>query len=181
MAGLQLALLVLWAQSSTQRTKASIPASVLSLVGAIVLAYLSYVERTRTVRPSALITLYLLVSIVLDLPQARTLWLRGTYTDIAGVFTATLALKATALLLEARGKRHLLSPPYNLYPPEALSGLIARSFLWWINPLFLLGYRAILRIEQLFNVDDRIESASLSEEFNGHWAKSAYIKPMSKH
>lgn len=174
LAVLQLSLLVLWTKNPVQRTKASIPASVLSLIDAVILVALSYAEHVRSVKPSSLITLYLLISIVLDLPQTRTLWLRSANASIAGVFTATLALKAIALLVEARNKRSLLRAPYNLYPPETLSGFIARSFVWWINPLFLLGYRTVLGLEQLFDIDGRISSEALHSNFRSHWSRSTY-------
>ena len=55
LAGTQLALVALWASSPNIRTKASIPAAVLSFSASLALLVLSSMEHSRSIRPSSLI------------------------------------------------------------------------------------------------------------------------------
>ncbi|GAB7351131.1 hypothetical protein MBLNU459_g1589t2 [Dothideomycetes sp. NU459] len=137
LAAVQIASLVQWSIIPHVRTKASVAAAVLSLVSVLALVTLSYLEHTRSTRPSALITVYLVLSLVLDIPQARTLWIRDISKSFAALFVTGLALKATALFIESLNKRGALKAPYSTYPPEALSSVVNRSFQWWLNPLFV--------------------------------------------
>lgn len=54
-------------------------------------------------------------SILLDVIQVRTLWLREGSDVIAAVFTASLAAKILVFLLEVREKRNILVPKYKNY------------------------------------------------------------------
>ncbi|KAF1346228.1 ABC transporter type 1, transmembrane domain-containing protein [Delphinella strobiligena] len=169
LAAVELALLIDWAEEAHVRTEASITAAVLSFVSALALVALSYAEHTRCVHPSAIINLYLFTSLLLDIPQVRTLFNRGAPESIAALFVSAMALKGFALLLEARNKRSYLLAPYNTYSPEALSSIINRSFQWWVNPLFMSGNRNLLSIDQLFPPDRELSSEKLSESFDRLW------------
>src|SRR5699024_10490853 len=136
---LQLALLVLWSHDEVNRTRASLPLAVLNVIVAIQLVVLSWMEDGRSIRPSSMLRSYLAITVVLDIAQARTLWLRRLKTPIAAVFTATVAVKAVMLLLESRKKTRYLKQAHADLPPEATSGIIIRSFLWWLNDLFRRG------------------------------------------
>jgi ATP-binding cassette subfamily C (CFTR/MRP) protein 1 len=82
----------------------------LSFVGVLAIYPMSYLEQTRSVRPSALLEVYLLISLVLDIPQARTLFLRHSDVPIAAVFTASIFAKLMLWLLEAQAKTEHLKP-----------------------------------------------------------------------
>lgn len=168
---MQLASLVRWSELPHTRTNASISATFLNLISILALIALSYAEHTRSIRPSALIDIYLVVSLVLDVPQARTLWIRSFPKSVAALFVSGIALKAAALLIESRNKRGALTAPYNTYPPEALSGFISRSLQWWINPLFVRGFRSVLSIDSLFPPDARVLSEKLQTRFLHCWSR----------
>lgn len=101
----QLALLIVWSLAPMYRTRASIPAACLSFLASATLLMLSSMEHSRSVRPSMIINAYLLFSLLFDIPQARTLWLRPGPRSLPGVFTAGIAAKAVVLVLEAGGKK----------------------------------------------------------------------------
>ncbi|EGP90793.1 putative ABC transporter [Zymoseptoria tritici IPO323] len=162
----QLVLLVLWCLSPQYRTSVSIPAAAISCLASLSLVYLSNLEHSRSIRPSSVINLYLFGSLVLDIPQARTLWLRQAPKEVSALFTACLGLKTLVLFLEARGKRGSLFPQYRLYAPEALVNLFNRTVLWWLNPLFWQGYNKFLAIEKLYNVDPDLASSAVEARFN---------------
>lgn len=169
LAGLQLAQLILWSVNPALRTVATIPATVLSLVATFGLVLLSYLEQQRSVRPSTLSCLYLLSSIIFDIPQARTLYLRQGPLPIAVIFTLTMAVKTAMLALESQEKSKNLKKPYEEYPPEATRGILDRSVLWWLNPLFLKGFRKLLTLDDLYPTDDALSSQMLREKMQTTW------------
>ncbi|KAE8358078.1 putative multidrug resistance protein [Aspergillus caelatus] len=124
---LQVSLPVLWSVSPSSRTPTSIPAASLSLVNAIIIIGLSYVEDRKSTRPSSLLTIYLLLSILFDATQVRTSWLTHRI-PMAAVQSAITGTKLAMLLLEMRGKASYLKSPYRDYPPEATSGIVNLSF-----------------------------------------------------
>jgi len=133
---------------------------------------LSYAEHRRNIRPSTVISVYLLFSLAFDAVQCRTLWLlpvsRRQHT-ISTVFTIAVAFKFAVLVLEAREKKSFLLPPWSLSPPEALSGIIGRSFFWWLNSLFVKGFRGFLNVDSLWSIDQNMDSQHLMENLQATW------------
>lgn len=171
LAAVELASLIHWAVKARIRTDASIAAAILSFISSVALVALSYAEHTRSVQPSAIINFYLAFSFIFDVPQARTLFSRKAPEGIATLFVCAMVLKAFALLLEAQNKRRYLMAPYSNYSPEALSSIINRSFQWWVNPLFVRGFRGLLSVDQLFPSDKKLSSEKLSRTSTQLWAK----------
>lgn len=169
LAGLQLAQLILWFVNPALRTVATIAATVLSLVATFGLVLLSYLEQQRSVRPSTPVCLYLLTSIIFDIPQARTLYLRQGPLAIAVIFTLTMAVKTAMLALESQEKSKNLKEQYKGYPPEATRGILDRSVLWWLNPLFLKGFRKLLTLDDLYPTDEALSSQMLREKMQATW------------
>lgn len=168
-AGLQLALLVQWSLNRTVETEASIAAAAINLVVAIQLAALSWIEHSRSVRPSTLLSIYLLFTIFFDLPQARTLWLQRSVNGIAGVFSAGLVLRAMLLVLEILEKRPYLMPNYRHLSPEATSGIINRSFMWWVTGIFHAGFSNLLQFDDLYVLDEQLTSVELDGKMQRAW------------
>ncbi|KIW17984.1 hypothetical protein PV08_02270 [Exophiala spinifera] len=163
----------MWAAPSAQslRTRASIPAASLSFAATLGLACLSYTEHMRSITPSLIINLYLLLTLPLDFAQVRSLWLRGADSAVTPIFTSVTSIKACLLLVEAIEKASLLLPPFKSSSPESTSGIYSRALFWWLNPLFLLGYKTILSDDNLFVTDPKLMSKSVFHRFQRHWAK----------
>lgn len=170
---IQLALIVLWSSPVNHPTRASLPSAVLSLVVGTALAALSCLEHTRSVRPSTILNLYLAFSILFDVAQCRTLWLRAGNGAVAAVFTTGLVFKVFMLAAEAVEKRNLLDAPYALYPPEAIGGILNRSVFWWINSLLIKGSSARLGLEDLFGLDIKLTTEHIEPRFRHAWASSS--------
>lgn len=179
-AATQLALVVFWARPSTVKTRGSIPTAIFSLLGSFVFILLSYVEHKRAVRPSLIFNVYLLFSLLFDIARARTLWLIRYDRAITAVFTTGVATKAIMLLLEALEKRGILRPEYRDYPPEATAGPFSRSFFWWLNELFMMGYRKLLFLDDLFSLDKHLASDHLQHLFQSAWGKGSKPLPPPK-
>lgn len=90
---------------------------------------------------------------------------------IAAVQSAITGIKLAVLLLEMREKNSYLQFPYREYPPEATSGIINLSFVWWINQLFVMGYRKLIGKQDLFELDPRLASGPAGEQLKRVWEK----------
>lgn len=167
----QLALLIVWSLAPMYRTRASIPAACLSFLASVTLLMLSSMEHSRSVRPSLIINAYLLFSLLFDIPQARTLWLRSGPRSLPGVYTAGIVAKTIVLVLEAGGKKRFLSPTYRLLAPEALAGLYNRTVLWWLNPLFWKGFTSLINIDSLYPIDAEMAADNAHRRFLTIWPK----------
>jgi ATP-binding cassette subfamily C (CFTR/MRP) protein 1 len=140
------------------------------------LCILSYVEHTKTIRPSSIIGAYLLLTLPFDAALLRTRWLRGENLTVNGVASAVLAVKLLVLISEAAGKRRLLFTAYADPSPEATSGLYSRGLFHWLNPLFLLGLKNVVNEDDLFAADSDLLSESLKIKFGRHWANRMYSR-----
>lgn len=157
-------------------TRAAVPSAMLSLLAALVIFVLSGLEHTRAVRPSLVLNTYLLTSLLFDVTQARTLYLRHENTSILGLFTTNIGVKIALLLMEARDKRRYLKFPYREYSPETTSGILNRSFFWWLTPIFLIGFRRVLTLDDLFITDRDLLSEPLQRQMKRSWEKCKYMQ-----
>ncbi|OCK85970.1 putative multidrug resistance protein [Lepidopterella palustris CBS 459.81] len=178
LAGLQLALLILWTTNPTISTATSVPSAILSFIGALAIYPLSYLEHTRSIRPSTLLEVYLMASLLLNIPQARTLFLRHNNLSIAAIFTASIGAMLLLWILEARNKTKHLKPPYREYPPEATRGIWNRTFFWWLNSLFVRGFKRILSMDDLYQIPPSLSSERLRDEMQTVWDRRS--KPESR-
>ncbi|KAI0543772.1 P-loop containing nucleoside triphosphate hydrolase protein [Xylaria curta] len=168
--GLQLALLVQWAQIES-KSSISIASTTLSLASGISLALLSHLEHARSIRPSFVITFYLIFTVLLDIARVRTQWL-SKYTDgVAATLTASLAVKAVLLALEAAEKRRLLLGSNPEYPPESTSGPFSRGLFLWLNSLLVSGFGKVLSLADLPSISEKLESRILARDLSATWDK----------
>lgn len=100
---------------------------------------MSYMEHIYSLQPSALINVYLLLSLIFDIARCRIIWLHGSSQSIAAVLTTTVAVKFTVLITEAIEKRAILLDRYRLVSPEQTSGIYSKSVFWWLNSLMKTG------------------------------------------
>ncbi|KAI0814150.1 ABC transporter [Xylaria sp. FL0064] len=169
---LQLSLLVLRSVEPMGTTVTSLPSTILNLVAALFVLALTGLEDVKSLRPSFLLHTYLLLTSILDLPQARTLWLTRPNTAIAAIFTASIVARAVLLLVDSwGGNRSYLLEAYRILPPESKSGIINRSFLWWMNDLFHRDLGSLLTFEDLYALDEDLASGPLSSCVWDSWGQ----------
>ncbi|GKZ48059.1 hypothetical protein AbraIFM66951_011809 [Aspergillus brasiliensis] len=164
-----IASVVEWARHDLVRT--AIPAVALSLVDALSIAILSTIEHDRSVRPSSLLSIYLLLSTLFDAVQVRTLFIRHYPSSLGALSATTVALKLLLLTLEAQNKRSYLKEPLLAIPPESTSGVFARTVFWWLNRLFVNGFRKLLTLEDLFPTDKDLDSGGLRRKIGRAWKR----------
>ncbi|KAF5647245.1 multidrug resistance-associated 1 [Fusarium sp. NRRL 52700] len=171
LAVLHLVLVVLWATrpSNSRLDRVSVAAACVSFASSLMSCVLSRVEHAKSPRPSSLLSLFLAMSLLLDIALLRTLWLAPMSPAIPAVFTAAFALKAIIVVLEGWSKAPHLVAGSRPHSPEVTAGLYARAVFAWVTPLLLTGFRKLLRPMDLFELDEEMGSAGLIDGFWKHW------------
>lgn len=128
----------------------------------------------RSIRPSFILNVYLLSSVVFDIARSRSLSLQTYNGMISSLFSARVGIKAFLVILEAREKRGILLTPYDNCPPEATSGFYNRAFFWWQNSLFKRGFSNTLTVDDLFDLDKHLRSDYLQRLLQSSWEKCEF-------
>jgi ATP-binding cassette subfamily C (CFTR/MRP) protein 1 len=150
----------------------SIAAATLGLLDALTLYALSHAEHVRSIRPSSVISLYLIFTILFDSAQCRTLWLLPGSQVVAGLLTGSIVAKIGMLILEAKEKRNILMPQWKGVSPEATGGVINRGLFWWLNDLMIKGWKGILKVDALYSTDSALDSTELLAMLDATWSRA---------
>lgn len=170
---LQLGIIIIWAAQYESRPKTSIVAGVLALVTSLTACALSFVEHSKSERPSMLLNVYLLISLIFDATILRTLWLIPYYPTIRILFTTSFILKGILVLLEAKEKRrHLNRETDELRSPEEFGRLYNQAIFGWLVGLIQMGYHQIMSSEDLYPVNEDMKAESLGWQFWQAWNTS---------
>ncbi|RFU74209.1 hypothetical protein TARUN_8040 [Trichoderma arundinaceum] len=185
LAALQLVLIALWATHNgpARLNSVSVAAASVSFASSLMSCALSYLEHVRSLGPSSLLNVFLLVSLLLDAAVLRTVWLSlstAASESIRAVLTASFALKAVLLVLEGREKSAHVVGRQTLAPEET-SGLYSRAVFAWVAPLLRTGFQRLLRPADLFPLDEKMSASGLNERFWWHWRKASPSIQASKH
>ncbi|CAG8962085.1 hypothetical protein HYFRA_00005128 [Hymenoscyphus fraxineus] len=168
---LELSLLVLATTGPFQSKSMFVTASALKLTAAFFMVTLSFMDHNRSPRPSVILSSYLFLTLLLEVVQARTLFLssddRPQHT-FATVFTTAVALKVVILLLEAQQKSKWVSWDKKEHSPEETSGIFSLGVYFWLNKMFLVGYRQIMTVEDLYPLDNSFDAKSLHDRFSAN-------------
>ncbi|KAL6795285.1 P-loop containing nucleoside triphosphate hydrolase protein [Trichoderma sp. SZMC 28012] len=186
LAALQLVLIALWAthDGPARLNSVSVAAACVSFASSLMSCALSYFEHGRSLGPSPLLNVFLLVSLLLDAAVLRTVWLSlstvAASASIRAVLTASFGLKTALLVLEAREKSGHVVGRQTLAPEET-SGLYSRAVFAWVAPLLRTGFQRLLRPADLFPLDEKMSSSGLNERFWWHWRKASPSTQANKH
>ncbi|TEA21500.1 ABC transporter FUM19 [Colletotrichum sidae] len=172
--GIRLRQLVLTSYGTSWTSQTAIAADTLGFVAGLALLPLSFLEHARSRRPSILIGIYLLVTLLLDVAQARTLWLlsESAYDEQqARLAVVAAAVKAAILVLESLRKPQASFLDQKEQSPEVTSGMFQLATFSWLNGLFSKGYRKILAINDLYLLDDAMSAEVLYAQFEPRMAR----------
>lgn len=133
------------------------------------MAWLSYLEQTRSRRTSILINSYLIVELVLGIIRCRTILLVSGLQPYAILFIVATAMTATIAILETTPKGYCQKTRLEKSPPEVTSGLYSLLFMSWLSPLILLGNSKILDTEDLYLLDSDLSADTQSRNFQMTW------------
>ncbi|KAK0618103.1 P-loop containing nucleoside triphosphate hydrolase protein [Bombardia bombarda] len=142
-----------------------------SPVASFGLVWLSQLEHQRSARPSGLIQLYLISSLLCDLIQLTvpTIWLPGNF----GHFSLGLMFAAKLILLcvESLDKQSVLLDRWRDLPPEERAGILSRAFVYWISPVLARGYKGALANHELPDIDRKLSSKDLRAAILQAWVQ----------
>ncbi|KAF9890446.1 hypothetical protein FE257_005851 [Aspergillus nanangensis] len=150
------------------KTRATIATAALSAAASISLIGLSYLQHSRSPRPSTLLTLFLALSVALDAIRARTIWAVQPKL-IFIIFVLGLASDLAKFLLECREVPRYPSDPPKVPPKESTANVFNRSLFWWLNPLLFRGFKNVLEVENLTSIDERVNSDTDGDTFARKW------------
>ncbi|XP_044717675.1 ABC transporter domain-containing protein [Hirsutella rhossiliensis] len=169
---LQVALVAVWAGRGIPATRLTVACIVLTIVGFLVLSAVSYLEHMRALRPSTFLSVYLSLTILVDMARVRTLFLLPYGGPIAGIFLASFLIKVAIFAFETCEKRSLLRPDWQNTSPEDLGGFYNRALFVWLNGVFRKGFRTLLTISSLTNLDEEMLKASNPTDLIERWEKA---------
>lgn len=106
---------------------------------------------------------YLALTLVFDIARCRTLWGVQSADKLAIVLSIAIGIKAVLFVLEAAEKRGILLPKFVTLPFEATAGELNLWFSWWLNPIFLRGFKKQLSMDTLFDVDPSLKANDKEE------------------
>ncbi|KAJ5663804.1 hypothetical protein N7507_004535 [Penicillium longicatenatum] len=164
----QLALLIIGSVHSLKLTDLSTTAEVLSFVTAIVIPILSFLEHSRSPRPSILLSIFLTLTVLCDIVQVRSLWLLAHSVDelnYVKLFTVAVVWKAALVCLESVHCQSWLGWDWNIHSPEEVNGLYGLGTFLWLTPLFMSGYKKVLNLSDLFPLDRNVSVEALKTSF----------------
>lgn len=139
------------------------------------LQLLSHLEHIYAIQPSLLLNFFLSLSLLFDVVRVRTLWL-SDYTSIAMIYSVSIGLKVAWFYLESRTKQaHFINQTIQ-YGAEEIRGLYSRSFFWWINQLFVLGFKKNLSVESLPQLDQALSSEIVHKKVKKLWNSCKLLK-----
>ncbi len=168
---LKTASLIAWITAGEAIHPSAVVSSSAAFASATMLIPISQCEHSRNVRPSTLICLYLLATILFEVAQVRTLWLLQPFSLVLDtIATVSLALRILVLAIEAQEKGQYLTSAYKKTSPECRSGILNRSVYWWINGLFFQGFRSDLSLQGLYTVDGNLTSKALTSDLQRRWS-----------
>lgn len=173
----QLAILVCWYRSPLNSRLAR-AASFLSLLSSLAVCLITYASHSLSLQPIPFLSIYLSVTLVLDLVTVYTYFNRNGLTAIAWLSCALPILKFGLVILEEFSKRSLLiaEEVRNSIGNEGLAGFWSRSTFMWINPLLLFGFKNQIRNEQLPDIGLQFDSVAIHERFNRAWSNQDKTK-----
>lgn len=166
LSALTFALVIVQALGQSVRSNLAVTATAVSFVCTAMLAWLSSWEYAKSIRPSPLVTLFLLLTIAFDAARARTYWLKSTDTVLSTIFTLTLVLKVVILGLELRSKRKYLHSFVRHRSLEQTASAIG-LFLWtWLNGFLYRGFRqGLSSLSDLPSIDESLLTPSLRQDW----------------
>lgn len=148
----------------------AVAASALSLAAVVVMVSLVYAEHRYSDSPSLLLSLYLTITILLDIALVRSLFLRGGHL----VTIAALTSAAVILLVLEQAPMHA-SAGFEA-SNERSSGLWNRTVFWWLNSTFTKGFRSFLAVDDLSGLDHHLDSHRLASSLEHKWNTSMLQK-----
>lgn len=133
-------------------------------------------EDQRSVRPSSLLILYFSASTICRLPQLRSLWLIPSVDVCRYLALASLLFTLAVVTLESVPKARTLHSDYCKCTDEERSAFWDRSFFIWALPFLQTGYRKILEVEDIPEVDTDLQGQCSGDRLQKAWDSASLYR-----
>jgi len=143
-----------------------------AFVASLAICVVSFLEHGRSVKPSTLLTLYLLAAVCCEVLLLPSLYRYYGGTAMPPILTAAVGLKFILLVIESLSKRSYLREPYQGLPVEQTVSVLSRATLFWANDIILLGNSKLLSVSDLPELDDALRSKDLRTRMEAAWDKT---------
>lgn len=161
-------MLVASTELTSQWRTSQVAAASISLVASLVCLSLSQFEHFRSIRPSVLLQLYLMIACVVEAVHLRTVWLRSSSVMLRAMCCGQLISCAAFLASESMAKESILLTKTKRSPQDVNDIFSQRLFLW-LNGLFQKGYRQVLAPQDLYIIDEDLASDTSQRKFRLTW------------
>ncbi|KAL7914375.1 ABC transporter [Trichoderma velutinum] len=170
----QITFLILRASGSHHdRTHASLAADILQVISVFSALILSYINHCRSIRPSTILVLYLSARTIADIVRVRTLWLIPEARNSSIVLTLSLIFTLIALVSESMEKDAILRGSVKKPgTPEPFSGFWKQATFAWLATTFRRGYTQVLSVDDLPDLDPKLDSGIIGRELAKTWAST---------
>lgn len=162
-----------WSFVAHHATNASRTSVAISLFAALNLAWISLFYQKRSIKPSTVIVLYLLVTLATDLYNLFV-FVAGDSCEVHG-YGAFKAIEASTrfvmLCAESRSKTLLLESEADKLSPMETAGVLSTTFFWWVNPILKMGGRRNLKEADIPPLETEMRSKVLKDITVRNWAE----------
>ncbi|KAJ3497544.1 hypothetical protein NLG97_g1819 [Lecanicillium saksenae] len=156
------------AYSAISNRQISVTASAVDFIAALFLIAISRLSHSRSVRPSPLVSFYLLTTLLLDVATVRTAWLLPplqVQRSYSTILTSATAVKAVIFVAESWEKKNWLLIDRKQLSPEETSGLPSLGVFAWLYQLFMNGFRGVLSLDSLYPLDRAMSTELMAVKF----------------
>ena len=98
----------------------------------------------------------------------------GDNSHVAGIFTASFAIRLVLVALEAKEKTADLLPEYRSLCPELFVSTYNKCTFWWLNPFLLAGFRKTLTIKDVYKIHPKTATNVVGKRLQEWWLKCGY-------
>ncbi|OBS25287.1 hypothetical protein FPOA_05820 [Fusarium poae] len=179
LAALQATLLALFSTIEVPHGSILIASATFQLSASILFGILSYQEHRHTVRPSLLISAFLLVTAILDAARARTQSLIPSSNVAGNVLITLVVLKLLLVVAETHHKSSDLLPEYSKTSSELRSSLLSRAFFTWLFPVLSMGFKSVISSEDLPAINEKLSSQELTAKVDTRWNRRVSMGALS--
>ncbi len=147
------------------------PAGAVDLLAALCTACLVHAEHHHSLRSSGLFSLYLFVAGLADVTKSRSFFLRAGTDALGGLEAAAAALELVLLLLQEISKRSAIVDVHlrDNVGIEATSGAMSKMLFLYLRPLFTIGFRRQLMLEDLDKLDPELAPELVHSQLKDYW------------
>lgn len=160
---------VLFCTSPAIRSKTTVATAIASCLSSVCLSLMVYAEKMYSFRPPGFLSLGLAVSILFDVTKARLYLERPELQTASGLVTGIYLLKSSLLLTEEAAKALAIR---SQQPNRRITrNYWTQNLFLWLNATLVLGFRKVIKINDLLDMGPMFNSELLYHRFKPVWEK----------